>query len=87
MGGHVTVIDRDIRRLAEIDSQYKSLITTRFSNQTNIEEEVVSAMSTIRDVFGVKPGSRVVITAGLRARKRGSTNVMEIREVPRNGSE
>ncbi len=43
MGGHVTVIDRDIRRLAEIDSHYKSLITTRFSNRTNIEEEVAQA--------------------------------------------
>ncbi len=47
------------------------------------EDEVVIAMNTIRDRYGIKPGSRVVITAGLRAKKTGSTSILEIREVPR----
>lgn len=51
---------------------------------TMAESEIVSALTTIRDKFGVKPGSRVVVTAGLRAKKSGTTNLMEIRDVPRN---
>ncbi|MCC6221113.1 MAG: pyruvate kinase [Deltaproteobacteria bacterium] len=47
------------------------------------EAEVVSAMITVRDQFGLKPGSRVVVTAGLRAKKSGTTSLMEIREIPR----
>lgn len=51
---------------------------------TMAESEIVTALTTIRNEFGVKPGSRVVVTAGLRAKKSGTTNLMEIREVPRN---
>ncbi|MCB0324252.1 MAG: pyruvate kinase [Bdellovibrionales bacterium] len=53
-------------------------------DEVNIEDEVQSALQALRDMYGIKPGSRVVITAGLRAKKKGSTNVMEIREVPRD---
>ncbi|MBP9837451.1 MAG: pyruvate kinase [Proteobacteria bacterium] len=48
------------------------------------EDEVTHSISIIRDKYGIKPGSRVVVTAGLRAKKTGSTCIMEIREVPRN---
>lgn len=48
------------------------------------EEEVTAAMTAIRDQFGVKPGSRVVLTAGLRAKKSGTTSLLEIRDIPRN---
>ncbi|MCB0346826.1 MAG: pyruvate kinase [Bdellovibrionales bacterium] len=51
---------------------------------TMAESEIVSALTTIREKYGVKPGSRIVVTAGLRAKKSGTTNLMEIREVPRN---
>ncbi|MBL7661892.1 pyruvate kinase [bacterium] len=47
------------------------------------EDEVVSVMSAAREVYNIKPGSRVVITAGLRAKRPGTTTVMEIREIPR----
>jgi alanine dehydrogenase len=76
MGGHVTVIDRDIRRLAEIDSHYKSLITTRFSNQTNIEEEVANADLVIGAVL--VPGAeapKLVTTEMVKNMKRGSVIV------------
>lgn len=49
----------------------------------SMEDEVSQALLMARDTYGLKPGSRVVITVGLRTKKTGSTNVMEIREVPR----
>ncbi|MAL62976.1 MAG: alanine dehydrogenase [Pseudomonadota bacterium] len=76
MGGQVTVIDRDIRRLAEIDAQYKSLITTRFSNQTSIEEEVLSADLVIGAVLVPGAEAPKVVTADMVKRmKRGSVIV------------
>lgn len=50
---------------------------------SSTEDEVVQALVAAREHYGIKPGSRVVVTAGLRAKKTGSTNIMEIREVPR----
>ncbi len=47
------------------------------------EDEVAASLSAVRDHFGVKPGSRVVVTAGLRTKKAGATNIMQIREIPR----
>ena len=48
-----------------------------------IEAEISAAMNAIRDQYDVKPGSRVVVTAGLRTKSTGSTNVTQIREIPR----
>ena len=76
MGGHVTVIDRDIRRLAEIDAQYKSLINTRFSNQANIEEAVLCADLVIGAVL--VPGAeapKLVTTEMVKKMKRGAVIV------------
>ena len=76
MGGDVTVIDRDIHRLAEIDAQYKSLITTRFSNQTNIEEELINADLVIGAVL--VPGAeapKLVTEKMVRNMKRGAVIV------------
>lgn len=53
-------------------------------DETAMEHEVTQALISARDTFGLKPGSRVVITVGLRSKKTGSTNVMEIREIPRS---
>lgn len=76
MGGHVTVIDRDIRRLAEIDSQYKSLITTRFSNSTNIEEEVANADLLIGAVLVPGAEAPKLVTADMvKNMKRGAVIV------------
>ena len=76
MGGHVTVIDRDLRRLAELDSLYKSLIATRFSNQTNIEEEVLNADLVIGAVLVPGAEAPKLVTAEMvRQMKRGSVIV------------
>ena len=50
-----------------------------------LEEEVAQTLAAGRDVIGLKPGSRVVVTAGLKSKKSGGTNVMQIREIPRAG--
>ncbi len=47
------------------------------------EDEITRAMTAARDQYGLKPGARVVVTAGLRSGKSGSTMLMEIREIPR----
>ena len=76
MGGHVTVIDRDIRRLAEIDSHYKSLIVTRFSNRTNIEEEVAQADLVIGAVLVPGAEAPKLVTADMvKDMKRGAVIV------------
>lgn len=51
--------------------------------ESSTEDEIGQAMLALREQYGIKPGSRIVITAGLRAKKSGSTNLMEIREIPR----
>jgi pyruvate kinase len=52
-------------------------------NDPTMEHEVTQSLLSVRDTFGLKPGSRVVVTVGLRTKKTGSTNVMEVREIPR----
>ncbi len=76
MGGDVTVIDRDLRRLAEIDMQYKSLITTRFSNRTTIEDEVLKADLVIGAVLVPGAEAPKLVTADMvKNMKRGSVIV------------
>ena len=55
----------------------------KIDNYSSIEDEIIAAMESVRDQYGIKPGSRAVITAGLRANTPGATNVMEIRDIPR----
>lgn len=51
---------------------------------SSTEDEVMEAMNRVRDIYGVKPGARVVLTAGLRVKATGTTNILEIREIPRH---
>jgi len=50
---------------------------------SSAEEEISAALETLRDNYGFKPGSRVVVTAGRTARMTGTTSIMEVREIPR----
>ena len=54
------------------------------NNISNTEEEVTTSLVGVREKFGVKPGARVVVTAGLRTNKPGATNILQVREIPRN---
>lgn len=59
-------------------------VLIELDRNAGIEGEIREAMLAIRDNYDSKPGSRVVVTAGLRTKSTGSTNVMEIREIPRS---
>ena len=50
---------------------------------TDREQEIMSALVAVRDYCGIKPGSRIVVTTGRQAHQTGGTTLMEIREVPR----
>lgn len=58
-------------------------VALKETENASTEKELLEALTTIRDAFGLKPGSRIVFTAGRRAQQTGSTSLMEIREIPR----
>ncbi len=51
MGAQVTVLDRSIPRLRELDAQFNSRITTRYSTVDALEEEVFAADAVIGAVL------------------------------------
>jgi alanine dehydrogenase len=76
MGASVTVIDMSQRRMAEIDFQFQSLITTLYSTAHSIEEAVVEADLVIGAVL--VPGAeapKLVTRDMVKAMKRGSVIV------------
>lgn len=73
---------RSLRRMALYWGVEPVLISVEENFGT--EDEVTQAMVTVRENYGLKPGARIVVTAGLRTKKAGSTNLMEIREIPRS---
>lgn len=78
----ITSEERPLRRMA----LYRGVqpLYCDVTSETALEAEVLHAMAAVRDEFGLKPGSRVVLTSGLNAKKTGTTSVMEIREIPRS---
>lgn len=76
MGARVTVFDKSQRRMAELDTQFKSLITTLYSTTQAIEDEVVDADLVIGAVL--VPGAaapRLISRKLVQAMKRGSVIV------------
>ncbi|MBM3485024.1 MAG: alanine dehydrogenase [Alphaproteobacteria bacterium] len=76
MGARVTVIDRSLRRLAELDYHYKSLITTLYSTHDAIEAEVATADLVVGAVL--LPGAaapKLVTRAMVRGMRRASVIV------------
>jgi alanine dehydrogenase len=76
MGANVTVIDKSQRRMAALDFQFQSLITTLYSTSRSIEEAVLEADLVIGAVL--VPGAaapRLVNRDMVKAMKRGSVIV------------
>ena len=76
MGAGVTVLDKSQRRMAEIDFQFQSLITTLYSTSHSIEEAVHDADLVIGAVL--VPGAeapKLVTQDMVKAMKRGSVIV------------
>ncbi|MEE9313296.1 MAG: alanine dehydrogenase [Rhizobiaceae bacterium] len=73
MGAQVTVLDRSIQRLRELDAQFNSRITTRYSTVDALEEEVFAADAVIGAVL--IPGAaapKLVSRKMLGGMKRGA---------------
>ena len=76
MGARVTVLDKSQRRMAEIDFQFQSLVTTLYSTALSIEEAVLQADLVIGAVL--VPGAaapRLVERAMLARMKQGAVLV------------
>ncbi len=76
LGASVTVIDKSLHRLAQLDFQFQSVITTLYSTADNIEREVRDADLVIGAVL--LPGAtapRLVTGDMVRRMKRGSVIV------------
>ena len=76
MGARVTVLDKSQRRMAELDTQFKSLITTIYSTSLAIEHELLDADLVIGAVL--VPGAaapRLISRKMVKAMKRGSVIV------------
>jgi alanine dehydrogenase len=76
MGARVTVLDKSQRRMAELDMQFKSLVTTLYSTTHTIEHELLDADLVIGAVL--VPGAaapRLISRATVQAMKRGSVIV------------
>lgn len=73
MGAQVTILDRSIPRLRQLDEQFSSAITTRYSTTESLEEEVFSADVVVGAVL--IPGAaapKLVTKAILGGMKQGS---------------
>lgn len=76
MGASVTVIDMSQRRMAEIDFQFQSLITTLYSTAHSIEEAVVEADLVIGAVLVPGAAAPKLVTRDMvKGMKRGSVIV------------
>ncbi len=76
LGASVTVIDKSLRRLAELDFQFQSLIATLYSTAETIEQEVRSADLVIGAVLVRGAQAPKLVTEDMvRGMKRGSVVV------------
>lgn len=76
LGAQVTVIDKSLRRLAELDFQFQSLVTTLYSTEETIEQEVLSADLVIGAVLLPGAAAPKLVTEDMVGRmKRGSVVV------------
>ena len=76
MGASVTVIDLSQRRMAEIDFQFQSLVTTLYSTAHSIEEAVLDADLVIGAVLVPGAAAPKLVTRDMvRKMKRGSVIV------------
>ncbi len=78
LGAAVTVIDRSLRRLAELDFQFQSQITTLFSTADTIESEVLSADLVIGAVLLAGAAAPKLITRDMVSRMRRGAVIVDV---------
>ena len=77
-GASVTVIDRSLRRLAELDFQFQSVVTTLYSTADTIESEVLSADLVIGAVL--LPGAEApkLVSRDMVSRMRRGSVIVDV---------
>ncbi len=73
LSADVTILERNIKRMREIDAQFNGRVKTRYSNVSNIEEECIAADLVIGAVLVPGAAAPKLITRDLLTKmKRGS---------------
>jgi alanine dehydrogenase len=78
MEAHVTVIDRSLERLYELDMQFGSQLHTLFSTAENIEREVMSADLVIGAVLVPGAAAPKLVTRDMVTRMRPGSVLVDI---------
>jgi alanine dehydrogenase len=78
LGAEVTVLDRDLGVLDEIDIQYGSTVRCVYSTQANLEEEVLAADLVIGAVLVAGAAAPKLVTADMIRRMRPGSVVVDV---------
>src|SRR5476651_2262792 len=77
-GARVTVLDKNIDRLRQLDLVFGNRITTLFSNAQSVEESVLAADLVIGGVLIPGAAAPKLVTRGMIARMRPGTVVVDV---------
>lgn len=78
LGGHVTVLDKSLPRLYELDAQYGAALGTRFATFDAIEEAVIAADLVIGAVLVPGAAAPKLITRAMLRRMRPGSVLVDI---------
>ncbi len=78
MGAEVTVVDRSMRRLQELDLQFGTSLHTLFSTHDNIENEVLGADLVIGSVLVPGAAAPKLVSRDMVARMRPGSVIVDI---------
>ncbi|MES1935425.1 alanine dehydrogenase [Salinisphaera hydrothermalis] len=78
LGAHVTVVDKSIDRLRELDELYGSRLTTLYSNTENLESAVTEADLVIGAVLLPGAAAPKLVTRGMIAGMRPGSAVVDV---------
>ena len=78
MGAQVTVLDRSLERLRQLDQRWGSRITTRHSTQSAIEEELLVADAVIGSVLVPGAAAPKLVSRALVARMKPGSVLVDV---------
>ena len=78
MGAQVTVLDRSLERLRQLDQRWGSRITTRHSTQSAIEEELLAADAVIGSVLVPGAAAPKLVSRALVARMKPGSVLVDV---------
>jgi len=78
LGARVTVLDKSVERLRQLDLVFGNRITTRYSTAASIEEAVLDADAVIGGVLVPGAAAPKLVTRGMIARMRKGSVVVDV---------